>query len=77
MTPLGAATGSDLTGPTPQRSDDTSEAPRAARDGPEPDAEAGELWRGPSEARWVARLLRGASPPHDRTSTPVGCVAHG
>lgn len=38
---------------------------------------AGDPWRGPTEARWVARLLRGAPPPHDRTSGPVGFVAHG
>ena len=37
----------------------------------------GGLWRGPGEARWIAQLLRGATPPHDSAHSLAGLVAHG
>jgi hypothetical protein len=38
----------------------------------------GGIWRGPTDADWMKRILRGASPPHDSSKPghePV--VAHG
>ncbi len=35
------------------------------------------LWRGPSEARWIAQVLHGAPPPRDSALHVGGLVAHG
>jgi hypothetical protein len=63
---------------TPADRDSIPDALRHAPDVLVPDAAGdGELWRGPTEARWVARLLHGARPPRDSAPSPAGLVAHG
>jgi hypothetical protein len=38
----------------------------------------GGIWRGPTKAAWMIRLLRGAAPPRESTgTTPDALVAHG
>jgi hypothetical protein len=34
------------------------------------------LWRGPSEARWIAQLLHGAPPPRGSALEVVGLLGH-
>ncbi len=38
----------------------------------------GGIWRGPTKAAWMIRVLRGAAPPLESTGTPPDVlVAHG
>jgi hypothetical protein len=37
----------------------------------------GGIWRGPSEAVWMKRLLRGAPPPQQSAGAGDALVAHG
>lgn len=67
-------------GPTRTTADRPDVTPDDRRHTPNGDMDVdgvGDPWRGPSEARWIARLLRGAPPPRDSAPSPAGLVAHG